>query len=363
MKITKINWKTRIFRFKYFLFVIVSICFVNCKNNKVILSANPKFFSKFSEVDSISFEALFEYTSGTPLKLFQYDSSLIIFNNGRNIDYFLFNYNLKNKKLSKGYLRKGRGPGEAIGGFDCGIVRNNLWVHDVTLKKIIFFELSKTVPGNDRLFPYTEYSLNKFYYQISFLDTNSFYAVGYPNSSSIIEQVDLKSNKHLQEIGEFKHIPKDIPVDACKDAYLSFIFNKPSGDKFVLPFVQTDIIQIYNLGSDNTLTMQGPEQFDVDFKSQKRRRGDGYFADITKKTRDSFVGGTVTDSLIYLVYSGNLAIENIHKGRAIFVFDWNGNPLKKIVLDRLVNVIAVSADNKHLYSFDEETGYLMKADI
>src|SRR5690606_2836991 len=84
----------------------------------------------------------------------------------------------------------------------------------------------------------------------------------------------------------------------------------------------------------------------------------------TEKTRFAFVTGSVTNKYIYLLYSGKLnLVVNPNFGRIIYVYDWDGNPIKEIVLDRDIMSLTVSEDDKTLYAYDPNTGFIMESNI
>ena len=55
--------------------------------------------------------------------------------------------------------------------------------------------------------------------------------------------------------------------------------------------------------------------------------------------------------------------EQSYHGRSIYVYDWNGNPRRKLILNRLIEGFVVSNDDRTLYAYDANTGFLMQADI
>ncbi|MFC4871152.1 BF3164 family lipoprotein [Negadavirga shengliensis] len=82
-----------------------------------------------------------------------------------------------------------------------------------------------------------------------------------------------------------------------------------------------------------------------------------------------FVSGATSEKYIYALYSGNLrsATEFIDPALAniVYVFDWKGNPVKKLTLDYQVRSIAVDEENQKLYAaafIDKELG-LIKFDL
>ena len=341
--------------------VLISLLFTACNHEKVVLTNNPILFSEFPREDTLSFKNIYNFKEGNPKEFRLIDSNLVIFNYERNAQFFIYNYSLKNGNLSKGFIRKGKGPGEAIGAFNFGINNKSLWIHDVTLKKILVTNIEKII-SNTTSPAFEEYPINDFYFKIDFIDSVSFFSVGAPNSSYKISKINLRSNSEAESFGSFKVLPPSIPIDAVKDAYLSLIYSKPSGDKIALPYIYTDVLEIYDIKSHECIAVQGPERFDVDFTVGKNSRGT-FFMENTRKTRKAFLKGAVTNKYIYILYSGHSREDDWNVSKYIYVYDWDGNPIKKLVLDRFVPLICVTENDKVIYSYDQNTGYILQSNI
>ncbi|MHA7944858.1 hypothetical protein ACJOV8_017405 [Formosa sp. 3Alg 14/1] len=99
----------------YSLLLLLSI--VSCRKENASSKDNLITFSNFPKKDSIFFTEVYEYKEkGFPGELHLIDSTIVIFNAGGKQDYFLYNYSLKEDTLLKGYVRRGRGPNEILGG-------------------------------------------------------------------------------------------------------------------------------------------------------------------------------------------------------------------------------------------------------
>jgi|GEM_PF-1353329 len=329
--------------------------------NDNMLNKNTTFFTIFPREENIVFRDLFEYKKGNVSAIYPSDSALIFMNSRSGTDYFFYNYSLKKNILSEGFLKKGRGPNEALGVSSSGIFNNSFWIYDITLKKILTINRSKIL--EDSLSPvFNEYYFKEEFSGMDFIDSLNYLTVGDNISTYKIVQKDLITNTKITEFGQFENISSKKNISAFKDAYTCYIYTKPSGDKFVLPYRYTDIIEIYDVKKNTNIAIQGPLCFDVDYEEANRN---GYFYMLkTKKTRKAFVSGTVTDKFIYLVYSGNLyKDDNWSYGKCIFVYDWEGHPVNKIILDRYVYTIAVSADDKTIYSYDKKSGYVIYSNL
>ncbi|QTD39318.1 hypothetical protein JL193_08240 [Polaribacter batillariae] len=256
-----------------------------------------------------------------------------------------------------------------MGGCKIGITGSQIWLYDGTLNKIIKSNV-KNIIKNNTFYPSKEYKLKNFYSSIAFIDSLNFCGIGAFGSSSKskIDIVNLISNDVLNKYGEYQ-IPTDkLKLETIRDIHTSVIYSHPTQKKIVLGYRYSDIIEIYNLETEECITIHGPEKYDVNFKQEKTS---GYFyMGKNKETKKAFINGTVTNQYIYLVYSGhqreNRSEEDRYKwsyGKYVYIYDWNGNPIKRLDLDRHIYTLGVSKNDKNLYSFDINTGYLIEAKI
>lgn len=341
------------------LALMITTILYSCSSNK---KTEKDYFSSFPKTETIQFKEIVEFKKGVPQKLMVIDSNLIISNNYSNVSHFFYNYSLKDNKYKKKYFKKGRGPNEILSS-NGGVINNeNLFVYDVTIKKIVSTDLSIALDTITKKLKFKEKHLKNYYDEISFINNKTFLATGVENSQNKASLVDLSTENIVRNFGEYKNKPSKIPLDAFKDAYTSYIYLRPSGGKFVIPYRYTDLIEIYNLKDSSFVTRQGPKVFNPDFEV-KGRQGNFYMSK-TKKTRKAFVSGMVTDEYIYLLFSGHLRTEeNWSFGKSIYVYDWDGNPIKEIKLDRYIYTFTVTNDNKEIYAFDENTGYIVHSKI
>jgi hypothetical protein len=164
-------------------------------------------------------------------------------------------------------------------------------------------------------------------------------------------------------------LDEEAPIDAIKDGYRSLMATKPIGNKILLAYRYEDIIEIYDLNSGLNKAVHGPDQIVLDFIPTKIHTSRHVFM-TTKDTRRAYARPTVTNKYIYIPYSGQRKGSKSHEERfkwnyqnVIHVFDWDGNPIKRLLLNDYVSSIAISEDDKILYAFNPETGYLIKANL
>lgn len=337
--------------------IIIIFIFAGCGSNNDNLGENTILFSKFPKVDSVYFNNICEYKQGVAGMLELVDSTLIIFNVSLNSKYFLCNYSLKNGQFSNEYIGKGRGPGEAIGAIGIGINGNSLWLHDISLNKILIIDKSKAIAYDSTIY-FKEYPVKENYYMIGFNDSLHYFGVGNNNSAFKIQEIDLISGKEINQYGEYKNISPNIPLVSFKSAHESFIYIKPKGNKIVLPYRYLDAVEIFNINTQKSVIIHGPEGFDVMFNPLPNGM------ERTDKTRFAFVNGTITNKYIYLSYSGLLCnSENSYYGSKVYVYDWDGNPIRKLILNKQILGIAISEDDKTMYAYDVNTGFIIQSNI
>ncbi|MGV8139560.1 MAG: BF3164 family lipoprotein [Mangrovibacterium sp.] len=344
---------------------MIRLCAFMCLLFLVLQSCSPKeplrnrtiSFSTFEKEDTILFRDIYEFKEGVAGMMRLVDSTLIIFNVSDGADHFLYNYSLEKGRLFGSYLKKGRGPGEAIGIGGIGINGNSLWIQDVSLKKIMTIDKNKAV--DDRVFRvFNEYKVKEYPGKADFKDSLHYFSTGSEDSDFRIQEFDLTLDRKINGYAKYDNIPDDISFDSFKSAHQTFIFSKPAGDKVVLPYRFMDALGIFDIQTGQGLIVHGPEGYEVKFKPLEK----GMVR--TDETRFAFVNGAVTNRYIYVSYSGMPCnTDQSSHGRSIYVYDWNGNPQRKLILNRLIEGFVVSDDDRVLYAYDVNTGFLIQANI
>lgn len=72
-------------------------------------------------------------------------------------------------------------------------------------------------------------------------------------------------------------------------------------------------------------------------------------ADLSENTQIGFINICATDEFVYALYSDKMAFESQRKSNTVLVFDWDGNPVKKYVLDADAYYIAADEKQHNLF--------------
>jgi hypothetical protein len=100
-------------------------------------------------------------------------------------------------------------------------------------------------------------------------------------------------------------------------------------------------------------------QFEPVFTSFYRQGRDEIITN--EKTKWAFINGFVTNRYIYLLYSGGFNVEsNLDQSNVLHVFDWNGNPIKKIRLTQKISAFTISSNDSVIYAFNPNSHYFLK---
>lgn len=341
---------------KKLLFVLLAGCF--CQPVPAQSTAEVISFSKFPEETGLQLHTVFRMKEPVARRMFLADSSLYIWEEGNMSGYAFYRYSLSGQKLSGGLIATGQGYGEVVGAMSAGVFeKNNIWVHDIVLNKLVTAALLKNKAGKDSIV-LKEYQLPRFFYSTQLAAGNRLLGAGSQNSPYKIEEIDLTSGKDVRQYGAFGKEPAGVPFGSWKHAQEGFLFLRPQGGKIVLASRFSDRIEIFDLVAKTSKLIKGPENFDFAFEPVEVAGMEMSMR--TDKTRFAFTNGAVTDRFIYLLYSGRQhETEMPNDNEIIYVYSWDGKPVKKLKLDRPVMSFTVSDDDTIIYAYDRKAGAVL----
>jgi hypothetical protein len=77
-------------------------------------------------------------------------------------------------------------------------------------------------------------------------------------------------------------------------------------------------------------------------------------ATMKPENRIGCLSAGVSEKHIYLLFSGKTVDEGGNESKTVLVFDWDGNPIKAIELDKPLRLITVSQDDKFLFGYYDD---------
>ncbi|KYG81193.1 hypothetical protein AWW67_07490 [Roseivirga seohaensis] len=169
--------------------------------------------------------------------------------------------------------------------------------------------------------------------------------------------IDLETGEQGDTI-DFPDFHPEIPVEAYHHLYTSHTAPSLDKRKFVLAYQRFPVLRVYDLkkGSYTQINVKPENEQKKDIQADARGRsiqGLGMFTYYQKVV--------VSEKYIYAKHQeGSLERVNgefgsvKHTGLEIHVFDWNGNPVKKLLLPDWVNPYTVTQNDEFIYFFHPE---------
>lgn len=339
--------------------ILIALLIASCGRKEVV--NKNRTFSKFPEEKNISFKEFAKYEAGEFSKMFIIDTILYGYDWRAFSGHFFLAYGVNSKKNIGKFIPHGRKQGKALGAVSLGLFKNKLWMYDTSLNKIILVNLNSSQNLTDSI-TYSEIPFSQKFYNIQFLTNNKI--IGNSNYSvpEVLQEVDLNTGKILSSYGELTNSPKGVPYFAWKRANEAFLILKPAGDKVALAHRLSDNLEIVDLKTHEFTRIKGPENIEPDFSFEKK--GDEDIIYTNENSRKGFVRSMATNQFIYLLFSGETKFSPLlSNSNTLFVYDWNGQPVKKIKFDRYVSGFTVSDDDSTLYAHDILSKFIVTAKI
>ena len=333
----------------YYIFIVV----LSTSCNSQVSNSNSPTFTKFPSEINLKETNFYKFKTGIPKGILLVNDTLIVLRNptGSNNHFTVINRN--NTSLVKNLLPVGRKDKQALAFLSYGSIDNNIWVYDIIKEKTILIDLYDTLSKNH----INEFK-SPFYYSIQLINDSIFIGTGDYDSDFKISKYNIKREKLIEQMSAYKNENKDTFSREQKMAFESFIFLKPSGEKCVLARRYADEIEIINLKTKTSTKIRGPEGYEPNVMFAVGNDG-RKISTRNEETRFSFVKGKTTNEYIYLLYSGNNHLsKHIDYGNCLYVYDWNGNPIKKLNFFDYIVDFAVSTNNQFIYAYHPSSKYI-----
>ena len=294
---------------------------------------------------------------GHPMELINIDSLLIIVEFGS--DTWLNIISSKTGRQINTCLTLGKGPTDVQYLKQISVYNNTKFfdIYDSQTRKLHTYYIDSIL--NDReITPIKtssfEFAANKFFdilkYKSNFISTGIIWDGKYAILDSAGNTVNVCSNYPADP----KH--PHVDYDILGMAYQGTLKTKPNGKRMVWAGYSSDMFEIYEI-EDHQLNIIKNYCYDLPIYEEERGGMGGFSASPLSNSKRAFNDMDVTEKYIYTLYSGRSReecdIETAIKGNTILIFDWDGNPIKNLKLDRLINRFTVSSDNKFIYAIAE----------
>lgn len=338
---------------KNIVVIFVFIFCLGCSRNSIKLNNISIEFKDFPETKTLNFIPLSDSIMGEPSKILLYGDQLIMNLFSKNTEKHVVLFSLKDNKVIKEVIKRGPGPDEMLY-CDIFIANGNLWLFDRGKQMLGMVSYDSLLTDS---YAVNQYKLDdNSYYRFTMLNDSILLGTNNPVSNKKISYVNLK-NGEKESKGEYAYLDESLPLAALVDASSCYIDINPKTKDILLSYRYTDMVEIFDSEGHIKRALHGPVGFDIDF--MPRQTG----MTKTSNTRKAFVTSYVTEDSIYLLYSGHTREEGWAYGSEIFVFSWDGKPLRKYVLPEQIYTFAVDEKNQLFYIYSLQTDQLVKANM
>lgn len=329
------------------IILIITLVLTSCNKDE---SSEFKVFNKFNTVSNLECKIIKTpsvlYYIGEMIML---DSVLITLD--MKADTILRIFKLPTCRYLGGAIRKGRGPNEEIMIFpDIKKIENNRFIYrSINAIKIASYnkDYGKIKIAKVHFLPGELMDL----FQITMLG-NKF--IGYNALKSneqdfILYNPDTKSNKGFGPL--FPNVNKKIPVSKRSMLFTKLIEKKPDNSLIVSAYDKFPIIRIYNNNGELNTEIRFNNQQDFPYSMVKTNPTQTEMLNMTM----NYTKLKVTNKYIYALYIGKTLKEMNANERhtddysnEIHVFDWNGKPVRKILLDQYIFSFCITPNDDYL---------------
>lgn len=330
-------------------YIFLFFFLISCNKPKSIKSQfenqSKLYADKILEIEEvyIKFPRIFNVT----------DSTLVItaptmgYSSGNSMIYIV---SKKNGKIVKSFGSKGRGPEEMMAVNNISSFNNELLFYDATSRKILHYSMT-----NDSTYFQTITSQKKFFLRNLYLiNDNKFLSSGvFGKHMYNYGDITTGEGSFFLEYPYLPGISKEKQQDltlARSYAYSGVMVKHPDLPKFVFYSILAEYLQVIELTGDTIKEVMhlsfAPPIGKVAFKVDASVWGS------SRNAPTYFTGGTASTKYFYLLYSGKLLnSDESEKGVFIYVFDWDGNKIKMLELDREVYGITVDKEDKEIFAY------------
>ncbi|GHT52357.1 hypothetical protein FACS189440_21930 [Bacteroidia bacterium] len=309
------------------------------------------------EVQDISFET---ESIKVPMQM-EYMDNFLYFAE-YNADYLIDVFDCSTGKLYNSFIPRGMGPDEYLWISSMVIIDNHLMLYDNSYKKITFLPKmgSETIEKpmdiiikGDSIIQSSlnAFPLSKENYLISGIIKDAHWAI-IDSVGSLISTFDTYPEDSYMEK---KSTPADIAM-----AYQGRFISNPQKTKGLYTYDTGIILRFCDISEDGYLT-RTKEYSHAHIEYTPKSKKDFSSVSFSKNNINSFIDLKGTEKYCFLLYSGLKFSEADEKagewysGNRILIYDWDGNPIREILLPSRYNMFAVDTNHRLLYLLKTNT--------
>ena len=333
---------------RFFICMTLKFKYISMKNNNTHLLVTTIFLFFIActfNKEKINFEKEERISSvplgdspflGQPIALEHFNNQLII--SDFRTDSLLTIFDLNINQVISTLSRKGIGPNEALPPLMISIVNDTLLTFNRGKFQIGYYLLKEKY--NTREENIFLFKVPTEVYRIVYLRNNIFLSAGFFKNRYALLNINGDIDRTFGDFPEFLSGEKDRPTDAkvMFHQILNFTTNRNRKKAACLSSHILDIIDF----SDNVFIHQRVQLDTYDYKFST---GNIVRADRTINTSRGALDITSTEKYIYVLFNYSKDDRSSEINTSIWVFDWFGSPIKKLILDSNTRFITAINDN------------------
>jgi hypothetical protein len=251
---------------------------------------------------------------------------------------------LKNNKYLNSFANKGQGPSEIVTPWNLSKIDDRSFlITDITQKKVLAFDLGNLLENKSKAFLEKNINQNGMSTSVTLYQDDLFYIDAINGAKRLYKQ-SIEEDKGIEGYGKLIDIEGENNDRELVKAQLSDAFMKANNGHFIFAYKYYPLIELFDLKTNKWISITSPYEFTPDYSVVEE--GESSFFAVNKDTKNTFIDLAVTDKYIYALYSGEILLDNYYsKGKEVFVYDYDGNLIKKYYLDQELVSFDISGDS------------------
>ena len=288
-----------------------------------------------------------------PLRIYAIDSFLITKED--ESEFLLQKYNINSWKKVGECFTFGSGPNEFLWIQSLQLVNSYIWLADGQNASISQFRKEDVLLlDSTNVEAVRKISFEDHFRYIVVLPDGQFAALAYNINHKRLSFYDFEGNL-VKTKGEYPDYGDKLTEVEKLEGFSCNMILSPHKDHIFLFYMQTDLIEIYDLAGNLEQRLHGPDYFypAVNQVSQ----GDVLrVSSVDGESRDGYFSPVVVNDKVYVLYSGEYYDRN--KGSSLqknlFVFDNEGTPVKRYLLNTPIYNFTIDSKENFLYGLSND---------
>jgi len=328
--------------FYFLLLIIVSIC-GSCKNSAKedplafvppLFPAEIEVTPRYLDVDFITGEAMDIKLKDTVLLVRSYDG-----------DRFIQVFDKRNGKRLSSMITRGRGPGELLAIQSVYVQKDTIYVYsamDGSLYKY-FSDSSYCASMPDDIVSFGANRTLIYAYPFK----NKYLGLSSNTKTRIIvfDEYGIRESEYTK-YPDFTDLGYDHPI-VLRNLFMGSqrLNIKPDNTKFALTNSRGTTLEIFSLAGD-TVSLHKEKRF---YPPKVKIIDKNYQLESLPEQISGFWDITSSDNYIYTAFCGDMVKDYSNSAHYVYVFDWDGNPIKSYKIKGGMRRITIDSENRKIY--------------